>query len=210
VDLWNIGHGGETVPAQHNIDEALAKVGYNSVNLNGSTLSILSDDISLDLGGSGKGYMLGRTVDMLGESGGYGLVSFGGNVGVYGDKPDGDVWKIAVRDPRDTAAIIGTISVRDGFVAVSGDYERYFIENGRRYCHIINPTTGWPVDNGVWSTAVYSENALYGDLLSTALFVLGREAGLEYCEENGVAALFVTAGVVCCSTAMAEIFSPAD
>ena len=133
-----------------------------------------------------------------------------GNVGVYGDKPDGGAWKIAVRNPRDTAAVIGTISVGEGYVAVSGDYERYFIENGKRYCHIIDPATGWPVDNGVWSTAVYSENALYGDLLSTALFVLGLEAGLEYCEENGVAALFVTAGGVSCSTAMAGIFTPAD
>lgn len=214
VKLWNIGHGGEHVPAQKAIDAALALVGCKNITLDKNTVTKLTDGVSLDLGGSGKGYMLGKAVELLEKRGGCGVVSFGGNIGVYGAKPKGladdgsSKWTIAVKNPRDTSAVIGTIAVDSGFVSVSGDYERFFIEDGKRYCHIMNPSTGRPADNGVQSVAVWTENAAEGDLASTALFVMGRDKGLEYCEKNGIAAVYVTDGGIYCSSAMSGLFTP--
>jgi Membrane-associated lipoprotein involved in thiamine biosynthesis len=216
VTLWNIGHGGEHVPKQSDIEAALALVGYSNVKLEGNTLTKLTDYTALDLGGSGKGYMLGKAVQLLEKSGGSGVVSFGGNIGVYGVKPSGDTganaakWTVAVKNPRDTDAVIGTISISSGFVSVSGDYERYFIEDGKRYCHIIDPSTGWPVQNGVQSVAVWTENATEGDLASTALFVMGKDKGIEYCETNGIAAVYVTDDGIYCTSEMEKLFTPAQ
>lgn len=210
AELWNIGGGNESVPAQADIDAARAKTGYRNVKLDGNTLTKLTDYAEFDLGGSGKGYILGKAVDILKQSGGCGIVSFGGNIGVYGKKPSGDPWKIGIKNPRDSDDVSGYVTIESGFVSVSGDYERYFIADGKRYCHIIDPATGWPVDNGVMSVAVWSENALEGDTTSTALFVMGERRGLKYCEQNGIAALFVTADGISCSAAMDRLFTPAD
>ena len=100
--------------------------------------------------------------------------------------------------------------MESGYVAVSGDYERYFIaEDGTRYCHIIDPATGWPVQNGLMSVAVWTDSSVLGDILSTALFVMGEQEGLDYCEENGIAALFVTERGISCSSVMEPIFRKA-
>ncbi len=210
AELWNIGGGNESVPAQADIDAARAKTGYGNVKLNDNTLTKLADYAELDLGGSGKGYILEKAVDILKQSGGWGIVSFGGNIGVYGKKPSGDPWKIGIKNPRELDNVSGYVTIESGFVSVSGDYERYFIADGKRYCHIIDPATGWPVDNGMMSVAVWSENALEGDITSTALFVMGVQRGLQYCEQNGIAALFVTADGISCSAAMDRLFTPAD
>lgn len=210
AELWGIGNGNESVPAQADIDKAREKTGYGNVKLDGNTLSKLTDYAELDLGGSGKGYILGKAVEILKQNSGRGVVSFGGNIGVYGAKPNGEPWKIGIKNPRDLDDIIGYVSIMSGFVSVSGDYERYFMADGRRYCHIIDPATGWPADNGVMSVAVWSESALYGDIISTTLFVLGENRGLDYCERNGIAALFVTADGISCSAAMDRLFTPAD
>lgn len=211
VSLWNIGSGNERVPPQPEIDAARAKVRYENLALDGNTLIKLKSYAELDLGGSGKGYMLGKAIETMAAAGGYGVVSYGGNVGVYGKKPSGDPWRIGIKHPRKESATLGYVEVESGFVAVSGDYERYFIaEDGTRYCHILDPATGWPARNGVICVAVWTENAVRGDILSTALFVMGESEGLRFCEENGIAALFMTESGISQSPEMEKIFRKAS
>ncbi len=184
VKLWNVTGGGP-VPADDAITDALSHVGIDKLTLNdnGTTLDIQKNDVQtkLDLGGIGKGYALGKVIEYLEGTGiRYGLVSFGGNVGVFGEKVDGEEYRIGICDPDNTASAVGYINIASGYVAVSGDYERFFEENGVRYHHIFDTSTGRPADSGIRSVAVYSADATESDALSTALFVMGAERGIEF------------------------------
>ena len=115
-------------------------------------------------------------------------------IGVFGQKADGTPFQIGIKDPHDTAAVIGYLYIPSGFVAVSGNYERFFREEGKLYHHILDPETGWPVDNGLSSVAVYAQNGSAADALSTALYVMGLEEGMAFYESGQVQfeAVFVT------------------
>ena len=192
--LWNITGENPTVPSDNSIKEAHSHTDYNSVLISGNMLLKSDSALKIDTGGITKGYALQKTVELLSQSAEYGTVSFGGNVGVFGKKPDGAKWKVGIKNPFDTSKEIGYIRIDDGYIAVSGDYERYFEENGIRYHHILDPETGYPVDNGVHSVAVYAKDATLGDALSTALFVMGYEKGVEF-YRSGIydfEALFIT------------------
>ena len=111
----------------------------------------------------------------------------------YGEKPDQTPWRVAVRDPRDTEGdYLGIISMEGGeFLSTSGDYEQYFMEDGKRYHHILDPETGYPVWNGLTAVTVICDNGLTADALSTACFVLGTEEAAGLLEKYGADALFV-------------------
>lgn len=178
-ELWNVNE--RTVPpAAGEITNAAQFCDYTQVKIDGSFVSKPEKGYMLDLGGIGKGYALGKTVSYLRDKIDYGIVSFGGNIGVIGKKPDGSEWKIAIKDPRDADSYIATYTLESGFISVSGDYERYFEYDGRRYHHILDTSTGYPSDSGVMSCAVYCSSAITGDALSTALFVMGRKKAEEF------------------------------
>lgn len=205
TELWNITNGGY-LPSSAEIEKALEEVDYTAVTLENG---VLSSPYAIDLGGAAKGYALGKTVEYLKKTTEYGKVSFGGNVGVFGKKPNGKAWEIGIKDPFDTSSVIGYISSEDeGYVAVSGDYERFFEKDGVRYHHIFDPQSGYPVDNGVHSVAVYTETAALGDILSTALFVMGYEDTVTLYEKNiyDFEALFVTDEGIKMTKGMEEIF----
>ena len=208
TELWNITEGGH-LPTEAEIVTARSQVDYTALTLEGDVLS-KSSAVRLDLGGIAKGYALGRVVDMLCDRGvGYGMISFGGNVGVFGQKPDGTLWEIGIKDPFDTDSVIGKIRTSSGYVAVSGDYERYFEQNGKKYHHIFDPQSGYPVDNGLRSVAVYTEDATLGDALSTALFVMGYDRAIEF-YNSGIydfEALFITDDEVLMTKGMEEMFT---
>jgi len=108
----------------------------------------------LDLGGAAKGYICEKAVDSLISCGAeYGIVSIGGNIGVFGENPNGGQWNIGIKNPSEPSELIGKVAIEGGFVAVSGDYERYFERDGVRYHHIIDPSTGYPAESGVRSAA---------------------------------------------------------
>ena len=195
TDLWNISRGGP-VPKENAITEALSHHGTDKLAIDGSTVTKSDPLLQLDLGGIGKGYGLQATVAMLADKGiDYGLVSFGGNIGVFGEKPDGTPFQIGVKDPHDTSAIVGYLYIPNGFVSVSGDYERFFRQDGVIYHHILDPDTGYPADTGLSSVVVYAQNGAAADALSTALFVMGIEDGLLFYESGQISfeALFITA-----------------
>ena len=190
TDLWGITSDHPRVPSDDEIAEALTHCGTDKLLFGGSgTMKLKRDDadMKLDLGGSGKGYVCQKATELMARGGGYGIVSFGSSIGVFGTKADGTGWNIAITDPYDTSKTVGYVTIPDGYISVSGDYERYAEIDGKRYCHIIDPSTGFPVDNGVHSVVVWNHDGLEGDVISTALFVLGEDgidalkaAGLEF------------------------------
>ena len=177
VDLWKLCGEKDRLPTDEELRDALALVGFDKVMLTESVLIKSEPCAQIDLGGIGKGAAIGELMAYLrgcGISGG--LVSFGSNVAVFGEKPSGNPFRIALQDPFDKNGRVGTLTLYDGEVlSVSGDYERYVTVGGTRYHHIIDPKTGYPANSGLASVAVIAVDGAVADALSTALFVMGEE-----------------------------------
>ncbi len=185
TELWDITAETPSVPSDNAIRTALTTVGHTHLSLDGTVLTRDLDGVTLDLGGCAKGWACGAAIDCLSEQGvPYGIVSFGGNIGILGTKPDGTDWRIAIKNPKSPADIAGYLSLSDGFVSVSGDYERYFEQAGIRYHHIFDAQTGYPAQSGVNAAVVWSHDAALADALSTALFVMGDENGMAFYESG--------------------------
>lgn len=194
TDLWGINTDHAHVPAQAEIDAALTHVGYQNIELLGNNQVRLLNGAQLDLGGIGKGFATDAAAAMLDGTQGV-LATLGGNIGAYGENPNRDSgnWVVGIADPDDNAAFIATVEVRGLSVVTSGDYERYFEQDGKRYHHIFDPATGYPADSGLRSVTVIDESSTRADALTTALFVMGLEEGMAFCGQNDIAAVFVTA-----------------
>lgn len=190
--LWRFSGGDARLPDGSEISQALTKVGWSRVVLDAqeSTVDLAESGMALDLGGIAKGYALDRGADIIRKSGlPGGLINAGGDVIAVGEKEPGKPWRIGVRDPRNSGEIIAVAEVRDRAIMTSGDYERSFIENDRRYHHILDPRTGYPVE-GVQSVTLVVPDGLAA--LSCAVFALGVEKGLKYVASiPGVEALLV-------------------
>lgn len=179
TELWDIAGGGH-VPTADELSSALAHTDYRTVSVTGSRAGKSDSGVLIDLGGIGKGYAAARLIEYFTDSPiACGLVSLGGNVGVFGEKADKTAYRIGVSDPRGED-VAGYLTIPDGFVSVSGDYERYFVEDGVRYHHIFDSQSGYPADSGLCSAAVWSGDGTLADALSTALFVMGAERAMEY------------------------------
>lgn len=140
----------------------------------------------------GKGAACDAAVAAYEESGvNRAVVSVGGSVGVYGEKPGGQPWTIALRDP-DTEGSLGTLSLASGFLSTSGSYEKQFTEDGVTYHHLLDPGTGYPAESGLLSVTVWSGSGTLSDALSTACFVLGLEDSLPVLEQFDSEAVFIT------------------
>lgn len=209
VSLWEIAHGEPKVPSDNEIAAALTNVGYGGITVDGNKITKENPAVSIDLGGIGKGYACQAVIDLLKERGvSHGLISFGGNVGVFGLKPDGTGWTIGVRDPDSADDIVGYLNLNEGFVSVSGDNERYFEIDGIRYHHIFDPRTGRPASNGMRSVAVVSQNGTEADALSTMLFVMGYKKAMDF-YNSGVydfEAVFITTDGVFITGGLTDIF----
>lgn len=176
TELWNVTSDDAAVPSDDAIEEALSHVGYEKLITDGTTLKKTDRKTKIDLGAIGKGYALGAIIEYLKTTdAAYGLVSFGGNVGTFGAKPTGSKYKVGITDAADKSRVIGYVYINEGFVSVSGDYERFFVEDGKVYGHIFDPSTGRPAESDVASVAVISNDAAAADALSTALFVAGSD-----------------------------------
>lgn len=190
-DLWGIGTEHAAVPAQTDIDKILPYIGYKTVQLKGNT-ALLAANIGIDLGGIGKGYAADQVAAILKQKGiKQALVSLGGNVYVIGEKEKGTPWSVGITDPDDESTYFGILSVSDTSVVTSGDYERYFEQNGKRYCHIFDPKTGYPAETDLRSVTVVSQKSVEADAYTTALFVMGFEKAKAFCQTHHIDAVFM-------------------
>ncbi len=203
VELWDIGSGEESVPPQDALSAALQKVNFKNVQLieadaaesKAPQVFLQNEGMRIDLGGIAKGYAADRMVEYLQSKGvEYGIVNLGGNVYAFGKKHNDSKWKIGIQSPTDERGrYIGVIELIDKAVVTSGKYERYFIEDGRRYHHILSTEDGYPIENGLASVSIVAADATAADALSTLVFGLGLEQGLEFTEQReGVEAILVT------------------
>ena len=171
---------GLTLPTESQIKKAVSLVGSDKISLDESASSIrfTQSGMSIDLGAIAKGYAVDKAVRRLKELGvRSALVNAGGNVYCLGKKGSRK-WRIGVRHPRKAAEIVYYLDLENQGAATSGDYEQFFILDKKRYSHIINPKTGWPVDNNISSVTIIAPDAATSDGLSTTVFVLGKEKGL--------------------------------
>lgn len=177
VDLWQECEKTQSLPSETAMQTALSRVGFEKLAVTSDRAVSKALGTAVDFGGIGKGaaiqYLIDylKTTDVAG-----GLVSFGSNVAVFGEKPDGSEFLIGLRDPHDRTAYAGALTLKKGEVlSVSGDYERYYTIDGTQYHHILDTVTGYPAETGLSSVAVVCRDGALADALSTALFVMGEE-----------------------------------
>ena len=185
VRAWGFTTGEYRVPPQSEIDSLLSLVGSERVHLGEDGSLSLEGGAMLDLGAVAKGYAADLVCEVMAELGvEAAIVNLGGNVQTVGKKPDGERWKIAVASP-DGEGSACVLSTDGAAVVTSGSYQRYFEQDGKRYCHIIDPKSGYPVDGDLLSVTVIGESGFECDALSTALFVLGEDGAISYWREHG-------------------------
>ena len=202
VSAWGFTTDSFQVPSQEELHELLKLVDGSEVSVTpayddgeGTKATVrLGPGQSIDLGAIAKGYAANKVLEVFRE---YGLprakAELGGNVLVLGDRPDETPWRVGIQDPKrpdDPNGFIGVLELTDSFAVTAGGYQRYFEENGKRYHHIIDPSTGYPADSGLTSVTVVAdcemENGTMCDALSTALFIMGEEKALDFWRSGGV------------------------
>lgn len=190
--LWDFDEN-PRLPQAEAIAALLPDVQYENVLLGEDcTAALKTSSTALDLGAVGKGAACDAAVNAYARSGAAGaVVSVGGSVGVWGEKPGGQPWHVALRDPA-TQGSLGEISLPSGFLSTSGSYEKQFTQDGVTYHHILDPETGYPAESGLLSVTVWSSTGALSDALSTACFVLGLEESLPLLEEFEAGAVFIT------------------
>lgn len=166
-------------PDSNTVESERENIDYRFVQLDkaAGTVAFLKQGIRINLGGIAKGYVVERGVDILRFRGVQNaIVTAGGDSRLLGDRR-GRPWMVGIRDPRKDGQVAISVPLSDEAISTSGDYERYFDEDGVRYHHIIQPRTGEPA-SGVRSATVFGPDAVITDALSTSVFVLGVEDGL--------------------------------
>ncbi len=213
VELWQGAEEADQLPEQAQMNAVLQAVGFEALHLQGQSLSKTQKEVKIDLGGIGKGAAISRLIFYL-ESCNVtgGLVSFGSNVAVFGQKPKNEPYRIALRNPKSENGYAGALTMQAGEVlSVSGDYERYYTVEGEQYHHILDPQTGYPADTGLCSVAIICQDGALADALSTALFVMGEARAAELYKSGAYdfEAIFITtSGDVHTTDGLRERFQP--
>ena len=183
--LWGFGTDSYAVPEPAALDALRDRVGMDKLTVSDGAVSV-SAGTMLDFGALAKGYAADLCRAKMEEAGIAGILSLGGNIQTVGTKPDGSDWIIGVQDPDDMGRYLLTLRLSGSASAVaSGDYQRFFMQDGVRYCHILDPKTLSPVRGSLRSVTAVTDGGLKADGLSTALFVLGREAGITLWQSMG-------------------------
>ena len=197
VRLWGIGTKIEDVPEDSLIKKTLKYVDYRSVILDESNHSIMLENKkqALDVGGIAKGFAADKVRDIfLKNSIESALIDLGGNIFALGGKEDNTPWKVGIQNPfKPRGEFLGILSVKDKSIVTSGNYERYFMKDGKRFHHILNPNTGYPSESKIISATIISDDSIDGDGLSTGVYILGVNKALNIIEKlQGIEAILVT------------------
>lgn len=194
VKRWKIGFKGDTVPPADDIASLLSITRPEDVLLDeaNSSVWLAKAGMEIDLGAIAKGYIADRVRDYLRKEGAdLGLINLGGNIQTLGS-PEGG-WSVGLKKPFAADELIGSMDVENMSVVTSGTYERYFEQDGKRYHHILDPHTGYPLDNELDSVTIVSKNSIDGDIWTTLMFGMGVEKGCVALRARpDIEAIFVT------------------
>lgn len=185
--LWDFGGDNQRLPSNEEVDTRLPDVSYSSVELTDTTVCI-SEKQSLDLGAVGKGAACDRVRNLLLDSpADSAVISVGGSLLLYGKRN----FNIGIVNPKNDQASLGSLKLSDTCVSTSGNYEKFFTQDGKTYHHILNATTGYPASSALSSVTVVCNSGTLSDALSTACYILGYHASLPLLEMYEAEAVFV-------------------
>ena len=219
VELWDFTAPQPAIPSRRAIRAAMERCGYSRVRYDDGTqtLTFSEPGMSIDAGGVGKGYAAGCVAECLHHAGILSAsINFGGELYLLGAYPSAEgsgLWPVAVQKPGAARGVkAGRILLaQDLAVASSGSYDRFFRIDGETYCHILDPRTGWPVPAGMESVTVVCGDPVLAELLSTAIFVLGREDGAALALAHGAQCLFADSnGEICITELPQPLFRTAN
>jgi thiamine biosynthesis lipoprotein len=184
-NLWKFDHDQDgIIPDMRDVRRRLPLIDYRAIQVNDAagTVFVARKGMSIHLGGIGKGYAVDRGATILRQRGVRNfMIQSGGDIYVAGTK-DGQPWRLGIQDPRGPAnRSFAELDLSDGTFSTSGDYERFFVRDGKRYHHILDPATGEPA-RGTRSVTIVADRAVLADGLSTGVFILGPEAGMALIE----------------------------
>lgn len=180
VNAWGFGFKKGELPTAKQVDSLLALVGYEKVSITDKKVKVARPNVQLDFGAIAKGYGVDRVAKVLADAGvlNY-MVEIGGEIAVRGRKPDGEEWRIGVAKPiegngqgEDVQAVI---TLTDGAMATSGNYRNFYIKNGKKYAHTVDPRTGYPVEHDLLSATVIAPTCSEADAYATAFMVMGKD-----------------------------------
>lgn len=182
---WGFTTGNYHVPSQEKINFLLKKTDFSQIQFFDDNFVQLQDSMSVDFGSVAKGFASDEIVKILSENNILSaLIDFGGNIIAFGEKPDLSFWRIGIKNPFGGEVSLA-VKVKNQMVITSGGYERFFTdENQKKYIHIFDGKTGFPVENEIESVTIICENGLYADTLSTSLFIIGSENAVSFWRER--------------------------
>lgn len=179
-------------PTPETLSQVRSLVGWDAVEFDGRHIRLPRAGMELDFGGFGKEYACDRAATLLQAEGlNSGIVNLGGDLRVLGPQPDGHPWSIGITHPREPDGVIASLDIHHGALATSGDYERWFEHAGQRYCHLLNPHTGWPVQH--WQAISVLAPACVAAGALTTIAMLMQERALPFLQAQGVAYLAIDA-----------------
>ncbi len=191
MKIWGFYRSRQQIPSSNEISAALKSVSYQNIILSSNSIQLLNG-AKIDLGGILKGYAVNKMIGFLkSKNVPAGIVDAGGNLGIFGSKPDQSKWNIGVRHPRKEGIYTSIEMSPDFSIATSGDYEQFLITNKARYSHIMDPQTGYPLKSPVLSVSIirpYPENP---DGYSCTFFLMGPEAGIAYADKHGIPVYYI-------------------
>jgi len=201
VNAWGFGFTESATVTQAYVDSLLDFVGYQRLRLRNGYLKKSDSRMQLDASAVAKGYACDVVADVLKKQGvqNY-LIEIGGEMALKGKNPNGATWRIGINTPKDDSTSTNMewmekLTLTDRCVATSGNYRRFYIKDGKRYAHTINPHTGYPVQHSLLSATVIADDCLTADALATAFMVMGVEKAMVLAEKMpNVDALFICAG----------------
>ena len=179
--LWQFGVENPVPPADEDIQENLQYVGYDMIEIDGNNVTLKNENAGIDLGAIAKGYIADKMKEFFVEKGvTNATINLGGNIITIGGVSEEEDFTIGVQKPfGETNEVLGVLKINGRAVTTSGIYERCFEYNGQFYHHILDPNTGYPVENDLAAVTIISDKSIDGDALSTSCFLLGEEKALE-------------------------------
>ncbi|MEX0275554.1 MAG: FAD:protein FMN transferase [Flavobacteriaceae bacterium] len=185
--IWKFDGSMQHLPTKKEVEESISRIGYQNIVLDKEqqTVFLKKKGMRIGFGAIGKGYAADKAKSLLISKGvKSGIINASGDLTTWGTKLNGDKWMVGIANPLRKDKVFSWLPIVESSVATSGSYEKYVELNGKKYSHIIDPRTGYPV-SGIQSVSVFAKEAEMCDALATAVFIMGRETGIGLIEQLG-------------------------